>query len=87
MSCVKCSSEILCENVSYSCGHRYHIECILKSKLSLRKPTCPACDKGSLIYVSDDKTNVINERGPQLIHYLIAFILIVVSVYLLFVSD
>lgn len=86
MPCFKCQSTILntSENVSYTCGHRYHTECILKTKLSIHKPICPACDKGTLIY---GRSEVIREmeRGLQLIHYMIAFILMVItSCYLLF---
>lgn len=94
MSCSKCSSEIFdSQSVRYSCGHCYHIGCILKSKMSIRNPICPACDQGSLIYVRDDNTihhdntNAIRERGPHLIHYIIAFIILVSSIYLLFIIE
>ena len=83
MSCVKCQSAILCQadNVGYSCGHCYHISCILKTKLSIYKPTCPACNKGALISTRPEE----KKRGPQLIHYLIALILISLTVsYFLF---
>lgn len=90
MSCFKCNSEILCESdsVRYTCGHCYHTACILKTKMSIHKPICPACDKGTLIYVRHDNTNATRERGPHLIHYMIAFVLIVIaSCYLLFLSE
>ena len=87
MSCLKCNSSILAnaDNVSYSCGHCYHIACILKTKLSIHKPTCPSCGQGNLICSqSNNKVNVeavkLKNRGPQLIHYLIALILIIFAI-------
>ncbi len=88
MSCFKCNSEILdTDSVRYSCGHCYHIGCILKSKMSIHKPRCPACDTGTLFYVRHDNTNPTRERGPHLIHYIIAFIILVSSIYLLFCAE
>jgi ribosomal protein S27AE len=93
MSCLKCNSSILAnaDNVSYSCGHHYHIACILKTKLSIYKPTCPSCGQGNLICSqSNNKVNaetkaVKLKSEPQLIHYLIALILIIfVITHLLF---
>ena len=86
MSCVKCNSSISAnvDNVSYSCGHRYHIACILKTKLSIYKPTCPSCGQGNLICTqSNNKVNVEVvklKNEPQLIHYLIALILIIFAI-------
>ena len=84
MSCVKCNSAILCEtdNVGYSCGHRYHTACIFKTKMSIHKPTCPACGVGTMIYVQskNNETNLEKNRGPQLIHYLFALILIIFAI-------
>ncbi len=86
MSCVKCNSSILAnvDNVSYSCGHCYHIACILKTKLSIYKPTCPSCGQGNLICTqSNNKVNVEVVKlksEPQLIHYLIALILIIFAI-------
>lgn len=80
MSCVKCNSSVLGETeyVSYSCGHYYHTACILKTKMSIHKPTCPACGIGTMNYVQskNSETNLEKNRGPQLIHYLFALILI-----------
>ena len=87
MSCVKCQSTLLCQSdtVGYSCGHCYHIACILKTKLSIHKPTCPSCGQGSLICNSYKEKEKEKEREPQLIHYIIALILISLVVsYLLF---
>jgi len=107
MSCVKCQSTLLRQDnvVRYSCGHCYHIACILKTKLSIYKPTCPACNKGNLICNRLKEKEIENEnededegddedqkekdkkkeRGPQFIHYLIALILISLTVsYLVF---
>ena len=86
MSCVKCNSSILAnaDNVSYSCGHCYHIACIFKTKLSIHKPTCPSCGQGNLICTqSNNKVNVEAlklKSEPRLIHYLIALILIIFTI-------
>ena len=88
MSCLKCNSSILAnaDNVSYSCGHRYHMACILKTKLSIHKPTCPSCGQGNLICSqSNNKVNVESnvvklKSEPQLIHYIIALILIIFAI-------
>ena len=84
MSCLKCNSSILAnaDNVSYSCGHRYHMACILKTKLSIYKPTCPSCGQGNLICTqSNNKVEVVKlKNGPQLIHYIIALILIIFAI-------
>lgn len=88
MSCLKCNSSILAnaDNVSYSCGHRYHIACILKTKLSIYKPTCPSCGQGKLICTQsnnkvDSETKIVKlKNGPQLIHYIIALILIIFTI-------
>ena len=80
MSCVKCNSSVLGETeyVSYSCGHYYHTACIFKTKMSIHKPTCPSCGLGTMNYaLSNEKEK---EKGPQLIHYLIALILIIFAI-------
>ena len=79
MSCVKCNYSVLGETeyVSYSCGHYYHTVCILKTKMSIHKPTCPACGIGTMNYaLSNSETTLEKNRGPQPIHYLFALILI-----------
>ena len=85
MSCLKCNSSILAnaDNVSYSCGHRYHIACILKTKLSIHKPTCPSCGQGNLICTqsNNSETKIVKLKSePQLIHYIIALILIIFAI-------
>ena len=86
MSCLKCNSSILAnaDNVSYSCGHRYHMACILKTKLSIHKPTCPSCGQGNLICTqSNNKVNVEIvklKNEPHIIHYIIALILIIFTI-------
>lgn len=57
MPCFTCDSAILntCDNVSYSCRHRFHTTCICKNEMSLFKPQCPACNKGKLIYIKCQK--------------------------------
>lgn len=82
MSCVKCNSSVLGETeyVSYSCGHYYHTACIFKTKMSIHKPTCPSCGLGTMNYALSNEKEKEKEKGPQLIHYLIALILIIFAI-------
>lgn len=83
MSCVKCNSSVLGETeyVSYSCGHYYHTACIFKTKMSIHKPTCPNCGLGTMNYaLSNSETTLEKNRGPQLIHYLFALIIIIFAI-------
>ena len=81
MSCVKCNSSILGETeyVSYSCGHYYHTACIFKTKISIHNPTCPSCGLGTMNYALSN-TEASLEKGPQVIHYLFALILIIFAI-------
>ena len=71
MPCVTCDSAILntCDNVSYSCRHRFHTACILTNKLALFKPYCPSCEKGKLIYIKchkQDEADLANKKELEL---------------------
>jgi len=49
--------------------------------MSIHKPTCPSCGLGTMNYaLSNSETTLEKNRGPQLIHYLFALILIIFAI-------